>query len=109
MALIRSLPTAHLSNFKRQVRPYEPDLSFHLRLRRMFYCEPQQTMDKVKTSIGPTERCEGVEFEAVAVLSSPGPLGVISMGTLPLSLIAIGWTRRRNLDDALTSGTRFGR
>jgi hypothetical protein len=66
-------------------------------------------METVKTCIGNIESCEGIEFEAAAALASPGPLGVVTMGTLPLSLIAIGWTSRRNLDDVLTSGTTFGR
>jgi len=60
-------------------------------------------MDKLKTSFGTTERDEGVAFQAAAVLASPGPLGVVTMGTFPLSLIAFGWSNRRNFDDSLAS------
>jgi hypothetical protein len=63
----------------------------------------RNSMHAIKTSFGPTERNEGVAFEAAAVLASPGPLGVVTMGTFPLSLIAFGWTTRHNLDNALAS------
>ena len=66
-------------------------------------------MHTVKTSFNTTERYEGVAFEAAAVLASPGPLGVVTMGTLPWSLIAFGWTSRRNLDDSIAAETRSGR
>jgi len=60
-------------------------------------------MDNLKTSFGITERDEGVAFQAAAVLASPGPLGVVTMGTFPLSLIPFGWSNRRTLDDSLAS------
>jgi hypothetical protein len=54
-------------------------------------------MHKINTSGG----YEGTEFETAAVLASLGPLGVVTMGTLPLSLIAFGWLRRRTIEDSL--------
>ena len=60
-------------------------------------------MDTVKTGFATTEQGEDIEFEAAAVLAALGPLGVINMGTLPLSLIALGWIRRQNLDYSLAS------
>jgi hypothetical protein len=61
-------------------------------------------MHTVKTSFGTIEGNEGVALEAAAVLASPGPLSVVTMGTFPLSLIAFGWIRRQKSDDSLTSG-----
>jgi hypothetical protein len=60
-------------------------------------------MRTVKTSFATTERYEGVAFEAAAVLASPGLLGVVTMGTFPLSLIAFGWIRRQKSDDPLAA------
>ena len=48
------------------------------------------------------ERDESLGFAVAAVLASSGLLGVVSMGTFPLSLIALGWIRRRNFDDTVT-------
>jgi hypothetical protein len=46
---------------------------------------------------------EGDEgFETAAILASPSPLGITSMGTFPLSLIALGQIRRRDFDDSIT-------
>jgi hypothetical protein len=58
-----------------------------------------KSMNKLKTSFTTTDRNEGIALEAAAVLASPGPLGFITMGTLPLSVIAFGWIRRQKLDD----------
>ena len=58
-----------------------------------------KSMHTVETSFNSTERYEGVACEAAAVLASPGPLGVVTMGTFPLSLIAFGWIRRQKSDD----------
>ena len=63
-------------------------------------------MHTVKTSFSTTKRLESVVFEKASVLTSPGPLGFITMGTFPLSLIAFGWIRRQNLDHALASRSR---
>jgi hypothetical protein len=60
-------------------------------------------MEEVETIGVPAKQAEGSKFEAAAVLASPGPLGLGTMGTLPLSLIAFGWIERRNLDDSLSS------
>ena len=77
-------------------------LSFHLRHRQIRYFGPhEKSMEALRTSFETTERHEGVAFEAAAVLASPGPLGVITMGTLPLSLIAFGWIRRQKSDGSL--------
>jgi hypothetical protein len=62
-----------------------------------------KTMNTRKTSFATTERHEGAAFKAAAALASPGPLGVITMGTFPPSLIALGWSRRLNLDHSLDS------
>jgi hypothetical protein len=78
------------------------DLSFHLRRRRMLYHGAARlSMHKINTSGAPSEGYEGTEFETAAVLASLGPLGVVTMGTLPLSLIAFGWLRRRTMEDSL--------
>jgi hypothetical protein len=42
------------------------------------------------------------EMETVAVLASASPLSIITMGTFPLSLIALGHLRRRNFDQTLS-------
>jgi hypothetical protein len=43
---------------------------------------------------------EGDEgFETAAILASSSPLGITSMGTFPLSLIALGQIRRRDFDE----------
>ncbi|HEY5706462.1 MAG TPA: hypothetical protein VIS96_12900 [Terrimicrobiaceae bacterium] len=47
----------------------------------------------------PGERRESIGFEAAAVLASASPLGIITMGTFPLSLIALGRIRRQHFDD----------
>jgi hypothetical protein len=61
-------------------------------------------MNTVKTSFANTERHKGAAFEAAAVLASPGPSGVITMGTFPLSLIAFGWIRRQKSGDPIATG-----
>ena len=63
-------------------------------------------MHTVKTSFSTTERPGGVAFETTSFLASPGPLGVVTMGTFPLSLIAFGWTRRQSFDHALASRSK---
>ena len=37
-----------------------------------------------------------------AILASAAPLGIVSMTTFPLSLIALGQIRRKQFDDTLT-------
>ena len=60
-------------------------------------------MHTVKTSFVTTERCEGVAFGAAAVLAPPGPLGVVTMGTFPLSLIAFGRISQQQSDDLIAA------
>ena len=45
---------------------------------------------------------EGIEFETAAILASAAMLGIVSMTTFPLSLIALGQIRRKQFDDTLT-------
>jgi hypothetical protein len=47
-------------------------------------------MHTVETSFNTTGRYEAIAFKAAAVLASAGALGVVTMGTFPLSLIAFG-------------------
>ena len=63
----------------------------------------QKTMHTVKTSFATTERYEDVAIEAAAVLAPRGPLGVVTMGTFPLSLIAFGWISRQQSDDPIAA------
>ena len=65
-------------------------------------------MEKVKVNAGVTEGYEGIELEAAAVLASPGPLGIVNMGTLPSSLVAFGRTRRKSQDSLATCGQMVG-
>jgi hypothetical protein len=55
-----------------------------------------------RNEVALTEGDEGIGFETPAILASPSPLGIIAMGTFPLSLIALGQSRRRHFDDTLT-------
>ena len=60
-----------------------------------------KSMQTVNTSFDITKKHEGVAFEAIAALATPGPWGVITMGTFPLSLIAFGWIRRQKSEGYL--------
>ncbi len=53
-------------------------------------------MHTVKTSFATIERNEGMAIEAAAVLASPEPLSVVTMGTFPLSLIPSAGSGGRN-------------
>jgi hypothetical protein len=60
------------------------------------------TMTSSSRKVARREGDEGVEFETAAVLASASPSGMMTMGTFPLSLIALGQIRRRHFDDTLT-------
>ena len=56
-----------------------------------------------KSSRNMVSLIEGDEdIETAAILASASPLGIIPMGTFPLSLIALGKIRRRHFDVTLT-------
>ena len=40
-----------------------------------------------------------IGFEAAAIVASASPLSIISMGTFPSSLVALGRIRHRDFDD----------
>jgi len=61
------------------------------------------TTKSSKDRIALIEGDEGIiGSETAAILASPSPLGITTMGTFPLSLIALGKIRRRHFDDTLT-------
>lgn len=56
-----------------------------------------------KSSRSKAALIEGNEgIETAAILASAAPLGIVSMTTFPLSLIALGQIRRKQFDDTLT-------
>ncbi len=56
-----------------------------------------------KSSRSKAALIEGNEgIEKAAILASAAPLGIVSMTTFPLSLIALGQIRRKQFDDTLT-------
>jgi hypothetical protein len=61
------------------------------------------TLTATKSSRNKAALIEGDKgIETAAILASASPLGIIPMGTFPLSLIALGQIRRRHFDDTLT-------
>ena len=45
---------------------------------------------------------QNIGFEAAAIVASASPLSIISMGTFPSSLVALGRIRHRDFDDDVT-------
>ena len=65
----------------------------------------KNTLTKTKSSrdrVAFIEGGQGIGFETAAIAASASPLGIISMGTFPSSLIASGRITRRDFDDAFT-------
>ena len=63
----------------------------------------KSTLTIAKPSTSRVSLIEGNEgFETAAIFASTNPLGITAMGAFPLSLIALGQTRRRLFDDILT-------
>ena len=69
----------------------------------------RNTLTKIKTKTAPST--DGVAFidgdediacERAAMFASVSPLGIVAMGTFPLSLVAWGQISRRRFDDSLT-------
>jgi hypothetical protein len=58
--------------------------------------DPITMMKSAKDRVAPIARDD--EMERAAIFAPANPLGIITMGTFPLSLIALGHVSRRNFD-----------
>ena len=61
----------------------------------------KSTLTMTKSSRSKAGLMEG-NIETAAILASADPLGIVTMATFPLSLIALGRTRFRQFEDTLT-------
>lgn len=63
----------------------------------------KSTLTMTKSSRNKAGLIEGNKgIETAAILASADPLGIVTMATFPLSLIALGRTRFRQFEDTLT-------
>lgn len=59
-----------------------------------------------RSGLAPIDGGEEIGFEIAGILASAGPLSIITMGTFPLSIIALGHIMRRHFDGTPHSATK---